>query len=164
MKVVMPMLSMLICLLLIKNTDAMTTNDNDKVVNVNKLLEHWANREQHLLPHVRQAQQDKSHIASYVSDDGRLQATFDGTNDRVTSYFDDGNTSEVTAVYLYNLLFPPQKFLCDGKIYDREGNILDDVSIDSSEEIPSKKPKKRKNYFKLLKNYCTTKLTRRLTT
>ncbi len=164
MKVVMPMLSMLICLLLIKNTDAMTTNDNDKVVNVNKLLEHWANREQHLLPHVRQAQQDKSHIASYVSDDGRLQATFDGTNDRVTSYFDDGNTCEVTVVYLYNLLFPPRGFLRDGKIYDRDGNMVADVSIGSCYGTSPKNSKKRKNYLKSFKDYCTTKLTRRLTT
>jgi hypothetical protein len=164
MKVVMPILSMLLCLLIIKNTDAMTTDGNDKVVNVNKLLEHWANREQHLLPHVRQAQQDKSHIASYVSDDGRLRATFDGNTEKVKSYFDDGNTCEVTVVYLYNLLFPPQRFLRGGKIYDGEGNMIDDVSIESSYGTSPKDSKKRKNYFKAFKAYCTTKLTRRLTT
>jgi hypothetical protein len=164
MKVVMPILSMLLCLLIIKNTDAMTTDGNDKVVNASKLLEHWANREKHLLPHARQAQQDKSHIASYVSDDGRLRATFDGSTDMVTSYFDDGNTCEVTVDYLYKLLFPPRGFLHDGKIYDRDGNMVADVSIESCYGTPPKDSKKRKNYLKAFKAYCTTKLTRRLTT
>lgn len=106
MKVVMPILSAMICLSVIQNINAMTTNDSyAKTININKLLDHWANREEHLLPHIKRAHKDKSHITAYVSDDGKLQATFDGNTDKVTSYFADGNTCEVTAVYLYNLLF-----------------------------------------------------------
>lgn len=168
MKVVMPILSVLMCLLFIKNSSAMTTDDDNaaKIVNVGKLLEHWANREEHLLPHVKRAQQDKLHTASYISDDGKLRATFNSNDnvDIVTSYFDNGDTCEVTVYYLYNLLFPPQAFLCDGKIYDRDGNMLEDVSIELGDEKPSRISKFKRYVTTKVTNYVTTKLTRRPTT
>ena len=114
-----------------------------------KLREHWADEKDAFIKYSQRAKEKNIKLLPYVRENGQLRAVFYGDQGKVTTFFDDGQTCDYSIARLEIVLFngKSQKYLRAGKIYDAESNnLVDDVSIESSDEPSPTRLTKKKSF------------------
>ncbi len=106
-----------------------------------RLCKQWRSDKTICVDRMNKASEQRK-VTVYVNEDGKLRGKFDGTTHKAITYFDDGSFYENDFTQLYDFLqrSRPTRYLRDGKIYDRGGKVIADVSI----AVMHKKSKKKR--------------------